>query len=107
MAKSPKHKIPIHNSRILELIYEAKLERKLTQKEIYALIGASANNDTAYKAGSIKFTVDQIIASAREFNVSIDWICGLSSIREPLKPIPPLEKIKRAVKELEDMKKLL
>jgi hypothetical protein len=107
MAKLTKNKIPIHNERILELIYEAKLERKLMQKQVYALIGASANNDTAYKAGTIKFTVDQVIASAKEFNVSIDWICGLSTTREPIKSVPPLEKIKRAVKELEDMKKLL
>lgn len=99
-----KQSIPIFNTRMLTLIEEMTNEKGITRIKVYEMIGSSPNNHSNYQKGINRFTVDQIILAAKLNNVSIDWICGLSKSREPLKALAPLERIKRAVKELEGKK---
>lgn len=102
MSKSKKTpKVPIYTQRVLQLIEEYKADFNATYEEVYTMIGSTRNNHVNYKKGLTAFTVPQIIKCAQKMNVSIDWICGLSENRTPVKELPPLERIKRAVKELD------
>lgn len=101
MSKSKKNpKVPIYTQRVLQLLEEYKAENNSTYEEVYALIGSSRNNHANYKKGLTAFTVPQIIKCAQEMNVTIDWICGLTDFRNPLKKQTPIEMIERGVKEL-------
>ncbi len=97
-------KLPIFNTRMLQLIAEMSAEKNLTRIKAYELIGSSPNNHSNYQKGLNRFTVDQIILAAKLNNVSIDWICGLTKSREPLKPVSPIEQIERAIKDLKAKK---
>jgi len=93
-------KLPIFNTRMLQLIAEMMAEKGITRIKAYEAIGSSPNNHSNYQKGLNKFTIEQIMQAAKLNNVSIDWICGHTKSREPIKAIGPIERIERAIKEL-------
>lgn len=97
-------KLPIYNQRMLELCDEWIANKKGSRGEFFDMIGVLIGNFTKYKRGDAKFTMDQVIIAAKKMNTTTDWICGLTNERKPMKELPPLERIKRAVKELEGNK---
>lgn len=97
-------KVPIYTQRVLELIEEYRADYGATYEEVYTMIGSTRNNHANYKKGLTAFTVPQIIKCAQKMNVSLDWICGLSQNRASVTELPPLERIKRAIKELDKSK---
>lgn len=99
-----KIKLPIYNQRMLELCDEWIANKKGSRGDFFEMIGVSIGNYTKYKRGEVKFTLDQVVIAAKKMNVTTDWICGLTKSREPLKELSPLDRIKRAVKELEQSK---
>lgn len=100
----PLPECPLYNKRVLELIEEYRGDFGATYEEIYNIIGATRNNHSNYKKGITAFTVPQIVKCAEMMNVSLDWICGLSNSRTPIRDVSPIERIKRAIKELDKSK---
>jgi len=74
---------------------------------IYKKIGVSPTNLTPVRNHRTSFTIDQAIAAANLFNVSLDWICGRTNERNIVSiPVrPELEAlIEKKIKELLDKK---
>ncbi|MEI8142870.1 MAG: hypothetical protein WCG90_08395 [Chitinophagia bacterium] len=99
--KTPK--APIYTQRVIQLIDEYRAEYSRNYEEVYSMIGATKNNHSNYKKGITAFTVPQIIKCAQQMNVSTDWICGLTDDRTIHREVPPIIKLKQAVKELEQL----
>ena len=52
-----------------------------TQAEIAALLKVGQRTYCDYKLGKTRIPVDSLIFLARFYNVSMDYICGLSDIK--------------------------
>ena len=50
----------------------------LSQSELADLLGVQQPTISAYETGSVEPTLSKLVAIARECNVSLDWLCGLS-----------------------------
>ena len=58
-------------------------EKGLTQKEIGALLGVSADSIGKYESGDRTPEPNDIIILAKFFGVSADYLLGISDIRQP------------------------
>ena len=54
-----------------------------TQKEIATLLKVGQRTYCDYELGKTRIPVDSLIMLAQLYNVSMDYICGLSDIRSP------------------------
>ena len=65
-----------------ERILEIKREKNLLQKDIAAAIGITVRIYQRYEKGEAQPTLPVLIALADYFNVSLDYLCGRSDIKE-------------------------
>lgn len=54
-----------------------------TQTEIAALLNVGQRTYCDYELGKTRIPVDSLIVLARFYNVSMDYICGVSDVRLP------------------------
>ena len=54
-----------------------------TQAEIAKLLKVGQRTYCDYELGKTRIPVDSLIILAKQYNVSMDYICGLSDIRSP------------------------
>ena len=54
-----------------------------TQAEIAALLKVGQRTYCDYEQGKTRIPVDSLIKLAKLYNVSMDYICGLSDVRAP------------------------
>jgi len=57
-------------------------EHKMTQAQLACVIGIHESGLRKYELGSMQPTLPVIIALADYFQVSLDYLCGLSDARE-------------------------
>lgn len=69
-------------SAIGERIKELRLEKKVTQKEIAEGIGVSPVSVQRFEYGSVRPSLDTLIALADYFDVSLDYLVGRSDVPE-------------------------
>lgn len=74
----------------IEIKYYTRLrdlreDRDLTQAQVAQIIGTSQQHYGKYESGKIVIPFDRVIALAEYFNVSIDYIAGLTNEARPLK----------------------
>lgn len=68
------------NENLLSLrIKELRTSLNLTQKEFAELINVSTVSVSSYETETKSPSLDMVINIATKFNVSIDWLCGLSN----------------------------
>lgn len=81
----------IFNKRLLQLIESSDLSEKELQK------GLSMTKQSLYQvsSGKASFTIPQLIAGAKLFNVSMDYLCGLKGGE----PDPFLSKLKNEIEK--------
>ena len=60
---------------------QLRKERKITQAELAFTLGMHERSFRGYEAGTVQPTLSVIIAIADYFNVSLDYLCGISDIR--------------------------
>jgi len=65
-----------------EILKELRLEKNISQKQLSADIGISTSHYQSYEYGKTKPTIDNLIKFCEYFNVSADYLLGLSEIRE-------------------------
>lgn len=65
-----------------ERIKELRLEKKVTQKEIAEGIGVSPVSVQRFEYGSVRPSLDTLIALADYFDVSLDYLVGRSDVAE-------------------------
>ena len=63
-------------------IVQLKIERKLLQKDIAKAIGLSVRGYQYYETGQKEPRLSNLIALANYFNVSIDYLAGISDTPE-------------------------
>ena len=54
-----------------------------TQGQIAALLHIGQKTYSDYELGKIRIPVDSLLLLARYYDVSMDYICGLTEIRRP------------------------
>lgn len=55
-----------------------------TQQEIADYLGTSAQHYGKYESGKTEIPLERAVMLAKYYNVSLDYIAGISSIRHPL-----------------------
>ncbi len=58
-------------------------DRDKTQTEIAKLLNVGQRTYCDYELGNTRIPVDSLIMLAKLYNVSMDYICGLSDIQSP------------------------
>jgi len=58
-------------------------DRDLTQTQIAQLLKVGQKTYSDYELGKTRIPVDSLIALAKLYNVSMDYICGISDKRNP------------------------
>ena len=66
-----------------ERIRELREDNDKTQSEIAKLLKVGQRTYCDYELGKTRIPVDSLIILAKLYNVSMDYICGLSDIRIP------------------------
>lgn len=73
--------LPIWDVRVLRVLEDERAKnKKLTKKEFFENIGFSPSNFYDLRRGNRSFTHHQILATAKRYNRSIDWIYGLTEV---------------------------
>lgn len=65
-----------------ERLIELKNTRNLLQKDIASAVGLSLRSYQRYEYGERQPTADILIALADYFDVSLDYLCGRSDVKE-------------------------
>lgn len=58
-------------------------DRDLTQTQIAQLLKVGQKTYSDYELGKTRIPIDSLIALAKLYNVSMDYICGISDKRNP------------------------
>ena len=66
------------NSILSERIKELRVNKGLTQKEFAESINVSTVSVSSYETGVKTPSLDMIMNIAQNYNISIDWLCGLN-----------------------------
>ena len=66
-----------------ERIRALREDRDKTQTEIAQLLKVGQKTYSDYELGKTRIPVDSLILLAKEYNVSMDYICGVSDTRNP------------------------
>lgn len=66
-----------------ERIRALREDRDLTQTQIAQLLKVGQKTYSDYELGKTRIPVDSLIVLARLYNVSMDYICGVTDTRKP------------------------
>ena len=66
-----------------ERIRALREDNEKTQTQIAKLLKIGQKTYSDYELGKTRIPVDSLIVLAKLYNVSMDYICGVSDIREP------------------------
>jgi len=69
-----------------ENIRSLRIDRGYTQKQIAEHLGISQNTYSQYEVGILNYPVDAVVKLAAFYNVSTDYLLGLTSRKEPYPP---------------------
>ena len=58
-------------------------DNDMTQGKVAQLLQVGQKTYSDYELGKTRIPVDSLIVLARLYNVSMDYICGISDIRRP------------------------
>ena len=64
-----------------ERIRSLREDRDMTQTEIASLLKVGQKTYSDYELGKTRIPVDSLIVLAKFYDVSMDYICGISDIR--------------------------
>lgn len=66
-----------------ERIRDLRIDRGLTQADIGKLLHVSQNTYSQYEIGEIRYPLDVVITLAKYYNVSVDYLVGLTDETAP------------------------
>ena len=66
-----------------ERIRALREDRDLTQADVAAVLNVGQRTYCDYELGKTRIPVDSLIALAKMYNVSMDYISGVSNKKEP------------------------
>lgn len=102
-----KSKLKIWDQQMLLLMdYLISQKKCKSKREFLAGIGMTNTNIYSVRDGLRSFTHEQVYKACKTYNIDMNWIYGLSNSMHLINTsIPPLERIKAAVAELESTTK--
>ena len=65
-----------------EMIRELREDNRYTQKAIAEILSIGQRTYCDYESGRTRIPVESLIILARFYNVSLDYICGVSNIKK-------------------------
>ena len=71
------------NNNFSKRLKELRINEELTQKELAEALNVSTVSISSYETGAKTPSFDMVLNIAKKFNVSIDWLCGLSNNMKP------------------------
>ena len=71
-----------------ERIRALREDNDFNQTQIAELLNVGQKTYSDYELGKIRIPIDSIIILAKHYNVSLDYICGVSDIKNQFPPIP-------------------
>lgn len=66
-----------------ERIRNLREDKGLTQTQVAQLLKVGQKTYSDYELGKTRIPVDSLILLAKNYNVSMDYICGVSHTRNP------------------------
>lgn len=69
-----------------ENIRNLRIDNGYTQKQIGEYLGISQNTYSQYEVGVLKYPVDVLIKLAELYHVSLDYLVGRTSQKDPYPP---------------------
>lgn len=66
-----------------ELIRELRLEKKYNQTHVANVLQVAQTTYSDYENGRVRIPINHIVELARFYNVDLNYITGVSNIREP------------------------
>lgn len=66
------------SSNLSTRIKELRTSKELTQKELAEALNISTVSVSSYETGAKTPSLDMLINISQKYNVSLDWLCGLS-----------------------------
>ena len=67
----------------IERIRALREDRDLSQTTVARLLSVGQKTYSDYELGKTRIPVDSIILLAQYYNVSVDYICGVTNIKTP------------------------
>lgn len=71
------------NNNFSKRLKELRINEELTQKELAETLNVSTVSISSYETGAKTPSFDMVLNIAQKYNVSIDWLCGLSNNMKP------------------------
>ena len=69
-----------------ERIRNLRIDNNLTQGQIAEIINSKQNTYSQYEIGTLNYPIDVLITLAKFYNVSIDYLLGLTDVLESYPP---------------------
>lgn len=69
------------NMKYTERIRALREDNDFNQSQIAELLNVGQKTYSDYELGKIRIPIDSIITLAKHYNVSLDYICGISDIK--------------------------
>ena len=66
-----------------ERIRALREDNDMTQTQVAQLLKVGQKTYSDYELGKTRIPVDSLIILAKQYNVSMDYICGVCSVRKP------------------------
>lgn len=66
-----------------ERIKDLREDNDLTQKAVADILHVAQRTYADYELANLRIPLDILIVLARYYNVSLDYMCGLSDIKKP------------------------
>lgn len=66
-----------------ERIRDIRIDKGLTQKDIADIVNVKQNTYCQYEIGVLNYPLDVVIKLAQYYNVSVDYLVGLTDQPEP------------------------
>lgn len=67
------------NSNFSKRLKKLRINNELTQKELAETLNVSTVSISSYETGAKTPSFDMVLKIAQKYNVSVDWLCGLSN----------------------------
>lgn len=65
-----------------EMIRELREDNRYTQKAIANILSIGQRTYSDYESGRTRIPVESLIILARFYNVNMDYICGISTVKK-------------------------
>lgn len=66
-----------------ERIRNLRTENRLSQQKVAAVLGVSPRTYSDYETGQVRLSVEGMVRLARFYDVSLNFLAGISNIRSP------------------------